>query len=58
MDKIAVIGTGAMGSRVAQVLSAGYEAFVRNRTRARRKALLALGAQAASSPPTRTAAMP
>ncbi len=51
MSHIAFIGTGTMGSRMAQrLLAAGHELSVWNRTRSRIEGLLALGAHEAGSP--------
>lgn len=51
MSKVAVIGLGAMGSRIAgRLLSAGREVVVWNRSRAKTEPLVALGATAAESP--------
>ncbi len=45
MKKIAVIGTGAMGSRIAQrLIAGGYEVLVWNRTKERAGSLLERGA--------------
>ncbi len=49
--KVAFIGLGAMGRFMAKnILTAGYELTVHNRTREREKALTDAGAQAAASP--------
>ncbi|MEO1296033.1 MAG: NAD(P)-dependent oxidoreductase [Cyanobacteria bacterium J06636_16] len=51
MKRIAVLGTGAMGSRVARnLLKANYPVIVYNRTVARAQFLLALGATYAATP--------
>ena len=51
MSKVAVIGLGAMGSRIAgRLISAGHEVTVWNRTREKLAPLVALGATAAQSP--------
>lgn len=51
MSKIAFIGTGAMGSRMAaRLIAAGHELILWNRTRARIESLLAMGAKEASTP--------
>lgn len=51
MTKIAVIGLGAMGSRMAEnLLKAGYELTVWNRTREAAAGLLAAGATQAATP--------
>ncbi|HEX3267638.1 MAG TPA: HAD-IIA family hydrolase [Gaiellaceae bacterium] len=51
MKAIAVVGLGAMGSRIAQrLLSAGHEIIVWNRTPAKLAQLIDLGATAAESP--------
>ena len=48
---VAVIGLGAMGSRIARrLLDAGYEVVVWNRTSAKAKPLIARGATLAASP--------
>lgn len=49
--KIAVLGTGLMGSAVAEaVLNAGHETLVYNRTAAKTQPLVALGAKAVATP--------
>lgn len=49
--KIAIIGTGAMGSGMAEgFLKAGHEVIVYNRTESRTEPLVALGAKAVSTP--------
>jgi 3-hydroxyisobutyrate dehydrogenase len=49
--KIAVLGTGLMGSAVAEaVLNAGHETIVYNRTAAKTLPLVALGAKAVATP--------
>jgi 3-hydroxyisobutyrate dehydrogenase/2-hydroxy-3-oxopropionate reductase len=51
MRAIAVVGLGAMGSRIAQrLLSAGHEIIVWNRTPAKLAQIIDLGATAAGSP--------
>src|SRR6516162_6077670 len=51
MTSIAVIGLGAMGSRIARrLLDAGHAVTVWNRTRAKADPLAARGARAAASP--------
>lgn len=51
MRAIAVVGLGAMGSRIAQrLLSAGHEIIVWNRSPAKLAQLIDLGATAAESP--------
>jgi 3-hydroxyisobutyrate dehydrogenase/2-hydroxy-3-oxopropionate reductase len=51
MTTVAVVGLGAMGSRIAQrLLSAGHEIIVWNRTPAKLAPLIDLGATAAESP--------
>jgi 3-hydroxyisobutyrate dehydrogenase-like beta-hydroxyacid dehydrogenase len=51
MAKIAVLGVGAMGSRMAaSLLRAGHDVIVWNRDAERTKPLLALGAAAGTSP--------
>lgn len=51
MSVIAVIGCGAMGSRIARrLLGAGHEVIVWNRTRDKTQPLVDLGASAAQSP--------
>lgn len=51
MKRIAVLGIGAMGSRVAQnLLKANYPVIVYNRTMAKAKSLLAIGATYAATP--------
>ncbi len=51
MKKVAMIGIGAMGERMAKrLLDAGYEVKVFNRTRAKAEALVPLGASLAASP--------
>jgi len=51
MKAVAVVGLGAMGSRIARrLLSAGHELIVWNRTRAKLAPLIDLGAKAAESP--------
>ena len=51
MSKIAFLGLGMMGSRMAaRLLEAGHELAVWNRTPARAAPLVELGATAASSP--------
>ena len=51
MSTVAVVGLGAMGSRIARrLLDAGYEVVVWNRTPAKTEELVALGATAAESP--------
>lgn len=51
MTTVAVIGLGAMGSRIARrLLDAGHEIVVWNRTAARAAPLVALGAALAASP--------
>ena len=51
MSRVAVLGLGAMGSRIAaQLLSAGHEVVVWNRTPAKAEPLVELGAEAAASP--------
>ena len=55
MKRIAVIGTGIMGSGIAaNYLKAGYAVTVWNRTPEKTKSLLELGAQLAESPKTAT----
>jgi 3-hydroxyisobutyrate dehydrogenase/2-hydroxy-3-oxopropionate reductase len=46
----AVIGLGAMGSRMAERLLAGYDVVVWNRTEAKARPLVEAGARAATSP--------
>ena len=49
--KIAILGTGLMGTAMAEVLmSAGHEVIVYNRTAAKTAPLVALGAKAAATP--------
>lgn len=51
MDPVAIVGLGAMGSRIAlRLLDAGHEVVVWNRSPQRLGPLLARGATAASSP--------
>lgn len=51
MTKVAFLGLGAMGSRMAQnFISAGYEVTVWNRTSERARELVSLGAKAAPTP--------
>ena len=51
MSRVAVVGLGAMGSRIARrLLDAGHELVVWNRTPERADALVAAGATLASSP--------
>jgi 3-hydroxyisobutyrate dehydrogenase-like beta-hydroxyacid dehydrogenase len=51
MSAIAVVGLGAMGSRIARrLLDAGHEVVVWNRTPERQRPLLEAGASAAESP--------
>ena len=51
MSKVAVVGLGSMGSRMAaQLLAAGHEVVVWNRTAERAAPLVEAGATAASSP--------
>jgi 3-hydroxyisobutyrate dehydrogenase/2-hydroxy-3-oxopropionate reductase len=51
VSAVAVVGLGAMGSRIARrLLDAGYEVVVWNRTPAKTEELVALGATAAESP--------
>lgn len=51
MTRVAFIGLGAMGSRMARrLVDAGHEVAVWNRTRARADPLVALGATAATTP--------
>lgn len=51
MTAVAVMGLGAMGSRIAQnLLKAGHDVVVYNRTAARAASLVALGATLAPSP--------
>jgi 3-hydroxyisobutyrate dehydrogenase/2-hydroxy-3-oxopropionate reductase len=47
---IAVVGLGAMGSRVAERLLAGYDVVVWNRTGAKARSLVDAGARVATSP--------
>ncbi|HEU4451026.1 MAG TPA: NAD(P)-dependent oxidoreductase [Gaiellaceae bacterium] len=51
MSAVAVVGLGAMGSRIARrVLAAGHEVLVWNRTPAKAEELVAEGARTAASP--------
>jgi 3-hydroxyisobutyrate dehydrogenase-like beta-hydroxyacid dehydrogenase len=51
MSAVAVVGLGAMGSRIARrLLDAGHEVVVWNRTPAKTEELVALGATAGESP--------
>ena len=51
MSRVAVLGLGAMGSRIAaQLLSAGHEVVVWNRTPAKAEPLVEVGAVPAASP--------
>ncbi|HET9672546.1 MAG TPA: NAD(P)-dependent oxidoreductase [Actinomycetota bacterium] len=51
MSSVAVLGTGAMGSRIARrVLDAGHDVVVWNRTRAKAEPLVAAGARSAATP--------
>jgi 3-hydroxyisobutyrate dehydrogenase-like beta-hydroxyacid dehydrogenase len=51
MSAVAVVGLGAMGSRIARrLLDAGHEVVVWNRTPAKTEELVALGAAAGESP--------
>ena len=51
MSTVAVVGLGAMGSRIAaQLLSAGHEVVVWNRTAGKAEPLVELGAEPAASP--------
>ena len=51
MERIAVLGLGAMGSRMARrLLDAGYEVVVYNRSAARADALVEAGAKRAATP--------
>ncbi|MGH3037444.1 MAG: NAD(P)-dependent oxidoreductase, partial [Gaiellaceae bacterium] len=50
-SSVAVIGLGAMGSRIAgRLVGAGHDVVVWNRTPAKAEPLVALGARAAASP--------
>jgi 3-hydroxyisobutyrate dehydrogenase-like beta-hydroxyacid dehydrogenase len=51
MTRVAVLGLGAMGSRVARrLLDAGHDLAVWNRTAGKADALVATGARRAESP--------
>ena len=51
MKKLAILGMGAMGSRMAaRLVDAGYEVVVYNRNPARAQPLVALGAKLATTP--------
>jgi 3-hydroxyisobutyrate dehydrogenase-like beta-hydroxyacid dehydrogenase len=51
MSRVAVVGLGVMGSRIAaQLLSAGHEVVVWNRTPEKARPLVELGAEHAASP--------
>src|SRR5438128_3211519 len=57
VTKVACIGLGAMGGRIARrILDAGHELVVWNRTTERTRPLAAIGATVADSPATAAAA--